>query len=212
MKKELNLRIEKCENCPYFRYVYNRYPEGTWTSNTEFICEKKQGYSHFSIDPGVFYQHNFLHEDCPLKDAREQGVKVGVAVILLNEKNEFLVGRRDNATSGNDAWGLPGGGMEAGEKPKRTGKREVKEETGIEIINPDIMEFATFTNDCFMEESGEHWVTLYYLCRNDNWTGESKRVEPHKCKEWRWVDADNVPQPAFCGWAENIDELKKMIL
>lgn len=213
MTKQLNIKIEKCEDCPYFKNVYNRCPGGTWTSSTEFICKKKEGYSHMQIDPDVFKQHNFLHADCPLSDARGQGVKVGVAIILLNEKNEFLVGRRDNATSGNDAWGLPGGGMDAGETPPESGGRELKEETDITVLDTDKLEFATFTNDCFMEESGEHWITLYYLCRPDNWVGEASRVEPHKCKEWRWVDVDNIPRPAFCDWATEpkLMLLKKMI-
>lgn len=208
MTKQLNIQIEKCGDCPYFKNSYT-VPPNRWVKSDEFLCKKKQSY--MKIDPEVFLQHNFLHEDCPLSDDREQGVKVGVAVILLNDDNEFLVGRRDSATSGNDAWGLPGGGMDAGETPRDAAAREILEETGITVMNPDVMEFATFTNDCFMEESGEHWITLYYLCHVANWFGEVKRVEPHKCKEWRWVDADHVPEPVFCDWAKNIDKLKKMI-
>jgi len=202
MKQIPAKNIESCVDCPHCSNL--EYA----TTYVVFHCRhlpKEQLLPYNKGDISIL-------EDCPLNDARAKGVLVGVAIILLNDKNEFLVGRRDNASSGNDAWGLPGGGMDAGEKPKITGQREIEEETSIRVIDPEKMEFATFTNDCFMEESGEHWITLYYLCRPDNWEGEAKRVEPHKCKEWRWVDVDNVPQPAFCDWAKNLEYLKAMII
>ncbi len=203
MTKQLKLRIDKCEDCPYCKMTYIGLIAAQWEDKANFICRKAN--KHMRGD------RKSISQECPLSDAREQGVKVGVAIILLNENNELLVGRRDNASSGNDAWGLPGGGMDAGELPPIAGARELEEETSIVVINPDKLEFASFTNDSFMEESGEHWITLYFLCRPDNWKGEAKRVEPHKCKEWRWVSADDIPRPAFCDWAKNLDRLKAMI-
>jgi len=204
MTKQLNIEIKKCEDCPYFENVYNRYPDATYTSSDEFICKKKQGYSHRLIDRKVFDQHNFLHEDCPLKDTRKPGVMVGVSVFLINEQDEILVGNREDGT-----WGLPGGGMEAGETPKETAVREIGEETSI-IIHPKNLVFATFTNDIFLEEKNEHWITLYFYAYD--FEGKAERVEPNKCKEWRWVDLDNIPKPVFCDWAKNIEELKALIL
>ena len=202
MTKQLNLRIEKCEDCPFSRI---KDKDMSWES---IHCGRMGSQKIRSVHGS---DNTSIPIWCPLSDAREQGVKVGVAIILLNEKNEFLVGRRANATSGNDAWGLPGGGMDAGELPPEAGGRELEEETSVVVLDTDKLEFASFTNDSFMEESGEHWITLYFLCRPDNWKGTVKRVEPHKCKEWRWVNADGVPQPAFCDWAKNLDRLKAMI-
>jgi 8-oxo-dGTP diphosphatase len=138
---------------------------------------------------------------CPLKDQREEGVKVGVSTFLLNDQNQILVGKRLNASSGTGCWGLPGGGMHAGETPLETAVREVKEETGIVVKIPEVMRFMNFTNDVFLETSGEHWITLYFLCRQNNYEGEPQIVEPNKCEEWRWVDIDDIPQPVFCDWA-----------
>jgi len=210
MNKQLNnikTTVDNCKECPHYEYYW--FAPEDWT----FKCHQIKNCPIIRF-PGNVDSSSFIHEDCPLKDAREQGVKVGIAIILLNEKDELLVGRRDNATSGNDAYGLPGGGMKAGEIPREAGGRELEEETSVKIIDIDKIEFASFTNDSFMEDSGEHWITLYFLCRFDNWTGEVKRVEPHKCKEWRWVNVNNIPEPFFCDWARepNITLLKKMIL
>ena len=187
--------IKFCGECPYSHYYIQ---EGV-----HFTCGISNCKNKFTHNNNA-YMETFLHEDCPLKDAREPGVLVGVSVFLINDKNQILVGERADGS-----WGLPGGGMDAGETTKEAGKRETLEETSIDICEGD-MDFATFTNDDFMYEKDEHWITLYYVCRE--WTGEAKRVEPHKCKEWRWVDLDNIPKPVFCDWSKNLEKLKALIL
>ena len=52
-------------------------------------------------------------------------------VIIENQYGEILLQRR----SDNGCWGLPGGAMELGEKFINAAKREVLEETGIEVDN-----------------------------------------------------------------------------
>lgn len=202
MDKQLNIKITKCHDCPYFEETYRRYSDATYTNHDEFKCKLKSP-PWMKIDPKVYLQYNFLHEDCPLPDVREQGVQVGVSMFLVNDKNQILVGLRPDGT-----WGLPGGGMRAGEIPPEAGIRETEEETSITCEG--YIEFATFTNDVFLKEKNEHWITLYFICRD--WKGEAKRIEPNKCLEWRWVDLDNIPEPVFCDWAKNIKKLKKMIL
>ncbi|MCD6434832.1 MAG: NUDIX domain-containing protein [Clostridiales bacterium] len=156
---------------------------------------------------------SYLHTDtvlygCPLKDAREIGVKVGVSVFLVTKEKKILVGKRQDGS-----WGLPGGGMIAGETSRETAVRETAEETSIEIIEPDTMEFFNFTNDIFLKTKGEHWITLYYICNYNNFKGEAQRVELDKCEEWKWVSLDNLPQPVFCNWDKEpfMTHLKTMI-
>lgn len=202
MKKKLDIEIKNCEECPYFKKLYT-YGPGTRQRYDLFECNRQKDYNHLGINPDVYKRHNFIHEDCPLKDVREQGVMVGVSVFLINDKNQILVGKRAEGT-----WGLPGGGMDAGETPKEAGVRETLEETAIDICEGD-MEFATFTNDIFLKEKNEHWITLYFICRD--FKGKPKRVEPDKCEEWRWVDLDDIPKPVFCDWAKNVEKLKILL-
>src|SRR5215471_10562647 len=54
--------------------------------------------------------------------------RVGVNAIIFDEGRVLLAHRRDI-----DWWNLPGGGMEAGETVDEAIRREVYEETGLEI-------------------------------------------------------------------------------
>lgn len=58
---------------------------------------------------------------------------VGVTGIIFNDKNEILLFKHVYRSH---AWSLPGGYMKAGEHPRETLEREVKEESGL-IISMD---------------------------------------------------------------------------
>lgn len=53
----------------------------------------------------------------------------GVGVMLINQHRHVFVGRRiDNR---DEAWQMPQGGIDEGEKPWRAALRELEEETGV---------------------------------------------------------------------------------
>ena len=54
------------------------------------------------------------------------------SAIIRNSEGKILLHRR----SDNDTWALPGGTMEIGESIRETVKREVREETGLDV-EPD---------------------------------------------------------------------------
>lgn len=54
--------------------------------------------------------------------------------IIRNQDNRILLQRRSDYGD----WGLPGGGMEPGETIEETMKREVFEETGLEVIDNEL--------------------------------------------------------------------------
>ena len=112
MKKQLNnvkTIKESCRECPNFN-LYSVRSEGL-----KFSCDLI-GLNPKKLIPNEADHLRFIHQDCPLKDAREQGVMVGISVFLINDRNQILVGERADGS-----WGLPGGGMDAGETLERAG-------------------------------------------------------------------------------------------
>ena len=69
---------------------------------------------------------------------------VEVALAILTYEDKFLMQLRDNIPTilYPGVWGLFGGHMEAGETPEIAVEREVLEEIGYQIVNPQKFEIG----------------------------------------------------------------------
>jgi len=112
--------------------------------------------------------------------------RVGIGVFVFRG-NKLLLGKR-KGSHGAGEWSLPGGHLEPGEEFFDCCKREVFEETGIEIKSNSYIQFLELTNDLFPKE-GLHYVTLFYVTEVDK-NKEFTLMEEDKCEEWRWVRFD----------------------
>ncbi len=119
----------------------------------------------------------------------EERPKVGIGVFVIKD-NKILLGKRKNS-HGAGTWSLPGGHLEFKESWEDCARREVKEETNLNIEN---IKFCAVTNDIFVEEN-KHYITIFLL--SDYKSGDEKIMEPTKCDEWQWFDWNNLPQPIF---------------
>ncbi|CEM27052.1 unnamed protein product [Vitrella brassicaformis CCMP3155] len=115
-------------------------------------------------------------------------VRVGVGVIILRE-DKVLVGKRKGA-HGAGKWQFPGGHLEFGEDVIDCAKREVKEETGLEIFHSRV---GPYTNDKMMTEN-KHYITLYVIALSPPGQPDPQLLEPHKCEGWRWVEWPELRQ------------------
>lgn len=114
---------------------------------------------------------------------------VGIGVCVIKDK-KVLLGKRKNA-HGAGSWCFPGGHLEFGESIEQCARREVLEETGLEIEN---LRRGPFTNDIF-ETAAKHYVTLFVIADCVGGTLEVK--EPHKCERWQWFSWQDLPEPLF---------------
>lgn len=90
-------------------------------------------------------------------------ITVGAGVLLSDEHDRILLQHRTD----NGLWGIPGGGMEIGESLEVTARREVFEETGLEV--EDLTLFGVFSGpELFYEyPNGDQVcnVSVVYLSR-----------------------------------------------
>ncbi|MEK5481805.1 NUDIX hydrolase [Viridibacillus sp. FSL R5-0888] len=87
----------------------------------------------------------------------------GSAAICINENKEVLMVKGSNS----DSWAIPSGGIEQGETPEECCIREVKEETGYDIVIED----SLFIKET--EIKGYKVKTYYFKVKN---TGESEGI------------------------------------
>ena len=120
---------------------------------------------------------------------------IGVGVILLRNR-KILFGKRnsDPRKAGSffnaaGTWTLPGGKMDFGESFEDAAKREVKEETSIEVRN---LKLISLTNNI---ASNAHFVTIGFLC--EDFEGDVKVMEPDEITEWKWFDKEKLPSPIY---------------
>ncbi len=66
---------------------------------------------------------------------------VGIGVLIQNSKGEILLGLRQGS-HGEGEWCFPGGHLEFGETVFETAKREVSEETGLEVDEFNLISVA----------------------------------------------------------------------
>lgn len=88
--------------------------------------------------------------------------KPTAAAIVEDARGRVLLGRRC-IDPYNGWWDIPGGFLEPGEHPEDGARRELREETGLEIA---IERLVGVYMDVYGETgTGEHILNFYYLCR-----------------------------------------------
>jgi putative (di)nucleoside polyphosphate hydrolase len=125
----------------------------------------------------------------------------GVGVMLLNRDGKVFVGRRIDNTD--EAWQMPQGGIDKGEKPWATAKRELEEETGIA---PNLVERIAecpeqLKYDLPPELQGRLWggkwkgqLQDWYLARfNGDDSDVNIATEHPEFDAWKWVDPEHLP-------------------
>ncbi len=112
-----------------------------------------------------------------------QTQKIVVAGILCN-KDKFLVLQRDvNESIFPGKWELPSGKVDFGEDPYVALQREIKEETGIDILNAHPILCTHYTIE--KPDNQRHTVQIIYLAYTDqNETINIRLSDEHQAHKW----------------------------
>jgi 8-oxo-dGTP diphosphatase len=125
-------------------------------------------------------------------ESHEPVVRVGTAVLISDESGRLLLGLRRSA-HGQGTWSFPGGAVDFGETPEAAARREVLEETGLEVGEILVHHGLPYVNTHFA--NGSQWITLYFVAQYMG--GDPRVMEPDKCERWDWFSPDQPPSPLF---------------
>lgn len=124
--------------------------------------------------------------------------RLGVGMMILNERNQIFVGKRIDAKM--EAWQMPQGGIDIGETPSRAALREMEEETGsskgaiiAESKNWYSYDLPKFLIPKLWSGSYRGQKQRWFLIR---FTGSDsdiniKTAHP-EFEDWRWVDLEEM--------------------
>eukprot|EP01060_Flectonema_neradi_P022839 TRINITY_DN31059_c0_g1_i1.p1 TRINITY_DN31059_c0_g1~~TRINITY_DN31059_c0_g1_i1.p1 ORF type:complete len:298 (+),score=59.89 TRINITY_DN31059_c0_g1_i1:46-939(+) len=125
----------------------------------------------------------------PIKPGRDcVGVGCG-AFIFDDKKRVLLIKRSQNAKSEPGTWARPGGAVEMGETVEEALVREMREEVGLEITNPRLLDVTTQTT------KGANWVAIGYIVNVKGDPLAATNKEPHKHDDLQWFSLNNLPTP-----------------
>jgi len=134
---------------------------------------------------------------------------VGIGAIIMCDRKILLEKRKNDPGKGR--WSVPGGVVELGENVTQTVIREVKEETGLDVAEPEHIDVV---DQITRDENGRikyHFVIIDYLV--DLKGGTLKAASD--ADELEWVSLDDVEKCDLTGtfrafFERNKDFLKKL--
>ena len=129
-----------------------------------------------------------------MQDKNKLPLRIGVGVILLNDKNNVFVGKRiDNPKN---SWQMPQGGVDNNENFYAAAKRELEEETSIKSVKlikelDSWMEYDLPKNLLGKLWHGKYrgqkqkWFIMKFLGNENEINIKTKNPE---FLEWKWIE------------------------
>ena len=123
---------------------------------------------------------------------------IGVGAVIIRGDRVLLVRRATEPLKGE--WSVPGGVLELGEKLREGVRREVLEETGLQVEPGDVLDVF---DSIFRDGQGRtqyHYVLIDYLC---HCVSEDARAGSD-VSEVRWVPQDELAAMGLRGSIEQV--------
>lgn len=144
----------------------------------------------------MYFCHKCGTDNTPdnIKEEKEKIESAGVLIMCTKTQKVLLLLRNDK----NPTWSCVAGGMEKGETPIETLKREIKEELSISANN---MNFKKIGID-FIDKKN---MDFHYY---EGFTSSefSPKLD-HENLKWGWFGEDEIPTPLFEGMMKKIKHI-----
>ena len=119
--------------------------------------------------------------------------------VIRDERGHVLLIRR----SDNGEWGMPAGNMELDESVYGCPKREVKEETGLDVLSATLIAVHSEPRFDFVNAFGGEHQMLSFVFRVDRYGGTLKTVTDETI-DARFFPIEEVPS----GYRETLEDLE----
>lgn len=132
--------------------------------------------------------------------------KLIVLGLVSNPEGEFLISQRfdPDFPEAHLKWDLLGGSNESGESLEETVRREIKEESGLDVIVKDLIP-ETVSMTWERKGGGKGHVTV--KCYNCSLIGGEMHLNDHKIQDLKWIKKEDFAKYDFLPTVKNFIEL-----
>jgi len=107
-----------------------------------------------------------------------------VGALIFNDKNQLLIVKTHKWKG---KYTIPGGHVEMGEYLEEALKREIQEETGLNLIKAKYLCYQEFVfDDSFWEK--RHFIFFDFVCRVEDGVVQLNE----EAQDYAWVDIDKI--------------------
>ena len=154
-----------------------------------------------------------------MKDVNTLPLRLGVGIILLNDENKILVGKRiDNHK--NNRWQMPQGGINKNEDFIHAAKRELEEETSVKSVEIIKQLDGWLTYELPKNLLGkiwkgkyrgqkQKWIIMKFIGKNNEININTKKPE---FLDWKWIKVSELTDVAVNFKVEVYRELEKKLI
>lgn len=130
---------------------------------------------------------------------------IPASYLVLKQKNKVLLLRRFNTGYKDGQYSLVAGHVDKGESFTDALIREAKEESGLEILTTEIKTVHIMHRKS--NTDGSERVDVFHLV--ENFKGNLKNMEPHKCDDLSWFDINQLPKNIIPYIKKALENIKK---